>query len=103
MAMRAAMYLTWSGSAESRASPSMVMRARIGKTWAGRARLGWTGSVAFSVPGQASGPEVPWSHGLREPGECCREAKRRWDVGGKFVVAAAEVLDERVAHSDPGG
>jgi hypothetical protein len=38
---------------------------------------------------------------LREFGECCREAKRRWDVGGKFVVAAAEVLHERVARSDP--
>ena len=37
------------------------------------------------------------SHGHGELGECCRQAKRRWDVGGEFVVAAAEVLHERKA------
>jgi hypothetical protein len=32
----------------------------------------------------------------RELGEGGRQAERRWDVGGEFVVAAAEVLHERV-------
>jgi hypothetical protein len=37
-----------------------------------------------------------------ELGEGCREAQAGWGVGGEFVVAAAEVLHERVAAGDHG-
>ena len=47
--------------------------------------------------------EDRWSHSLSELGEGCREAERRCGVGREFVVAAAEVLHERVAGGDPGG
>ena len=39
---------------------------------------------------------------MRELGEGRREAEQRCGVGGKFVVAAADVLHERVAGGDPG-
>jgi hypothetical protein len=45
-----------------------------------------------------------WSDGHRELVECCADPVAGGDVGGEFVVAAAEVLHERVAGSqDPCG
>jgi hypothetical protein len=44
-----------------------------------------------------------WSHGQCEFGQCCGQAEPRWDVGGEFVVAAADVLHERMSGGDPGG
>lgn len=43
------------------------------------------------------------SHRDRELDECRRQAQLWRDVGGEFVVAAAEVLHERMAGGDPGG
>jgi hypothetical protein len=60
----------------------------------------YEGSVASSVAWQASGLEKRRSHGQCELAECCRQAERRRDVGGEFVVSAADVLDEGMAGSD---
>jgi hypothetical protein len=64
---------------------------------------GLDGSVASSVPGQASGAEERRSHSQRELAECCRQAERRWDVGGEFVVAASDVLHKRMASGESCG
>jgi DDE superfamily endonuclease len=62
------------------------------------------GSVASSLTGQASGVEEgPRSYRLRQFGECGGQAELRRDLGGEFVVAAAQVLHEGVAGGDPGG
>ena len=55
------------------------------------------------VSGEPGKRRLRWvysSDGQRELAECCRRAERRWDVGGEFVVAAAEALHERVAGGD---
>jgi hypothetical protein len=52
------------------------------------------GSVASSATWQASGLGERRSHGQRELAECGRDAERWCGVGGEFVVAAADVLDE---------
>jgi hypothetical protein len=36
----------------------------------------------------------------RELAECCRQTEQRGHVGDDFVVAAAEVLQERMAGGD---
>lgn len=48
----------------------------------------------------ASPPVAPGSDGECERGEGSREPMPRIDVGGKFVVAAAEVLDEGMPRAD---
>ena len=40
------------------------------------------------------------SDGRRELVECCADLVAGGDVGGEFVVAAAQVLDERVPGGD---
>ena len=45
-----------------------------------------------------------WSDGHGELVECRADAVPGGDVGGEFVVAAAQILDERVpGGDDPGG
>jgi hypothetical protein len=45
-----------------------------------------------------------WSDGHRELVECCGDPVAGGNVGGEFIVAAAEVLDERVpGRNDPRG
>jgi hypothetical protein len=41
-----------------------------------------------------------WSRGQGEFGECGCQAQRLCGVGGEFVVAAAEVLDEGASDGD---
>ncbi|OHV41053.1 hypothetical protein BCD49_38980 [Pseudofrankia sp. EUN1h] len=43
---------------------------------------------------------LPWSEGPSELGERLREPAMGFGVGGTFVVAAADVLDEGVPGSD---
>ena len=50
-----------------------------------------------SVRGQVSVRKCRLSDHLRELGECCRQALLWRGVGAEFVVAAAEVLHERVS------
>jgi hypothetical protein len=49
---------------------------------------------------QGSDPAQPWSDGKHELAEGHRNAKRSWDVDGEFVVAATEVLNERMAAGE---
>ena len=53
--------------------------------------------------GEREGWKDRWSDRRRELGERCRQSELWRDVGGEFVVAAAEVLDQRVAGGDPRG
>ncbi len=48
----------------------------------------------------ASPSVVPGSDGVRELGERGRESMSRINVGGKFVVAAANILDKGVTEAD---
>jgi transposase len=61
------------------------------------------GPVASSVKWQRRVWKRGWSHGQGKLAECRRQAERRWHVGGEFVVAAAEVLHERMAGGDSCG
>ncbi len=58
------------------------------------------GPVALVGGCMASPPVVPSSDDECEFGEGSREAMPGVDVGGKFVVAAAKVLDEAVPRAD---
>jgi hypothetical protein len=49
---------------------------------------------------QGSDPAQPWSDGKHQLAEGHRNAKRSWDVDGEFVVAATEVLNERMAAGE---
>ena len=53
--------------------------------------------MRLAGPGIRRLTQVYSSDRQSEFGEGCREAKAWRGVGGEFVVAAAEVLDERVA------
>jgi hypothetical protein len=53
-------------------------------------------------PSHASATQVRSSDRQCELGEGGRQAERRWDVVGEFVVSAAEVLDERIPGGDHG-
>jgi len=53
--------------------------------------------------GRARTTEVPRSDGECQFGECRREAQVWRDVNGEFVMAAAQVLDERMPDSDHAG
>src|SRR5829696_4175643 len=55
------------------------------------------GVVALGRDKRAQAREVPRSDGQGEFGERCREAELCRNVGGEFVVAAAEVLHEGMA------
>jgi hypothetical protein len=48
----------------------------------------------------ASPSVAPRSDGERELGKCSREPVPRVNIGGKFVVAAANILDKGVADAD---
>ena len=57
-------------------------------------------TVALARRRQAPPSIAPRSDGGRELGERSREPKPRVNVGGKFVVAAANVLDKGMAGAD---
>ena len=61
------------------------------------------GLLRSGGPGMHRLTQVRSSDRQSKFGEGCREAKAWRGVGGEFVVAAAEVLHERVAGGDPGG